>query len=64
MQSSDIMQKVYIEKNEDFLRIVMLDKEGDISLFMIDKEDGTPKVGEIYLGMVESIAPRIEAYLY
>ncbi len=62
MQSSDIMQKVYIEKNEDFLRIVMLDKEGDISLFMIDKEDGTPKVGEIYLGMVESIAPRIEAY--
>lgn len=62
MQSSDFMKKVYIEKNEDFLRIVMLDKEGDISLFMIDKEDGTPKIGEIYLGMVESIAPRIESY--
>lgn len=62
MQSSDFMKKVYIEKNEEFLRLVMLDEKGEIDLFMIDKEDGSPKIGEIYLGMVESIAPRIESY--
>lgn len=56
------MKKIFIEKNLQYLRVSMVAQGGELSLFMIEKDDGNPKVGEIYLGVIESMVPRIESY--
>ncbi|AWZ48828.1 hypothetical protein C3495_08415 [Clostridiaceae bacterium 14S0207] len=56
------MVKVYIEKNENYTRILKLDQEKNITLCLMEKEDFSPKIGHIYLGAIENIAPRINGY--
>jgi ribonuclease G len=53
------LKEVYIERRDKLLRIAIREK-GKLKECYIEEEDNTPKVGEIYRGVVKNIVPAIK----
>ena len=56
------MNDIYIEKSQEYLRIVNVGPDGDIELCFIQKYDPSPKIGNIFLGTIENVSDRTKGY--
>lgn len=56
------MNNIYIEKSEEYLRIVNLGSKGNIELCFMQRHDPSPKIGNIFLGTIENVSDRTKGY--